>query len=301
MAAIGALAVQGCYNPQIADGTLRCASDFSCPDGMECDKSGTGKCYKKGAVPMAMPKPPDGGTGMTMDAIPACQPPPTAPAPGKCDPVCQAGCRTGEKCNVSGPSASCVPAGTVMKGLVESCDPKVDQCRGGSICLEEPFRECGAHCYRYCRSDTDCLIGGMAGKCTGQVLSDDKVTMFSICSPPREMCSPILGALPLGRVACAGGGGPASTRPYPTFGCYILSTLFPDEAVCDCAGKKTEGVVCEVEHDCVPGLECVKVDNINKCRQLCRLDTMGPCPVGQKCTPFTIRNTTSRMFGYCRI
>ncbi len=287
----------GCYNPKFDDGLLLCSAASECPAGYQCgsDKA----CYKTGAAPLIkadaghLPgdagtvSDPDGGVAACTDPTPGCVAP--KDLGGKCDPVCQSGCKCREKCFYEGATPTCGPAKLPVKNAGEVCDTASDTCRPGAVCLEELRTECGAHCYHYCRVDADC---GDKARCIGAVTASDGSTVYKICSPLIEaLC------LPFGKADCPGAG-----RSLPTFGCYVLSALHPDLSVCDCAGTKPAGSVCANEHECVPGTECIKLGAQATCRKICTLNGVvaGPCPSGTTCTPFAPGGVNSIRYGYCK-
>jgi hypothetical protein len=143
---------------------------------------------------------------------------------------------------------------------------------------------CGAHCYRHCRDDADCPEGN---KCSIEVQFGASTSEQRVCSPPVDACNPF------GPARCA-----RADRAYPTFGCYVMSSTYPDIPVCDCAGTVKTGDPCTYEHECEPGSECVTAGT-RICRRTCKVGarppTDGGCPVGQTCTAFP----KSATFGYC--
>jgi hypothetical protein len=209
-----------------------------------------------------------------------------------CDLVCQSGCACNQRCKLAGGQVSCVAEGPSFLQESDSCVPTDDQCRPGALCLEESDKDhpaCGAHCYRHCRDNSDCANGS---KCSVDVQFGASATTYTVCSPPADACNPY------GAARCTGG---RTDRPYPTFACYVLSSSFPDTAICDCAGTVKTDSPCSYEHECEPGSECVAVPGQQRlCRRVCRvgvtgLPAIGGCPVGMTCTAFP-RGTT---FGYC--
>jgi hypothetical protein len=218
--------------------------------------------------------------------FPMCQ----APSDGAgCDVVCQSGCSCNQVCRIEHGSAVCGNGGPVFLQQYDSCDPDHDQCRPGNICLQEASDHpaCGSHCYRHCRDNYDCPTGS---KCSIELQfgGDAGAGDARVCSPPQDGCNPF------GQARCN-----RADRPYPTFGCYLLSSSFPDVAVCDCAGTVKIGDPCSYEHECEPGAECVSAGT-RICRHVCKVGATGPpatggCPVGMTCTPFPKGST----FGYC--
>jgi hypothetical protein len=114
-----------------------------------------------------------------------------------------------------------------------------------------------------------------------------------VCSPPMDPCNPY------GPARCS----QASGRAYPTFGCYVLSSTYPDTAICECAGTVPVGMPCTYEHECQPGAECVLLGSSRLCRRACRVGaaagtpvTSGGCPqINPTCTAFP----GASQFGYC--
>jgi hypothetical protein len=279
---LGLLMTAGCYNPSIGEGAFLCGPGGSCPDGFRCD--GT-RCYKNKPAG-------DAGedTGGCKSQELECSA--ASGSTGGCDPVCQSGCACGEKCTNSGSGNRCAPIGLPVRGFYDSCDPSGDRCRPGAACLPEFQERCGAHCYRFCRVDSDC---GEVARCTGEAQDDNGNLLYKVCSAKIEQpgCNPT-GPNP----ACS----PSTTpdRPASAFGCYILSHLHPDETVCECSGLLPEGAACAREYQCAPGNECLKVGAETKCRKLCTLEGSGilpptVCPVGQRCNAFA----GARKFGFC--
>jgi hypothetical protein len=305
---VGTLFLATCYNPQIADGGLRCSATSTCPSGFKCSQA-EGVCRKNGTITPPGGMGGVGGTGgmggSAGDAggatcttptgqygpFPMCTP---AADSMPCDLVCQSGCACNERCRLQGGSVSCVAQGPTFLQEYDSCVPTDDNCRPGAICLEESDKDhpaCGAHCYRHCRDNSDCTNGS---KCSVNVQFGTAAapTTYTVCSPPADACNPY------GAARCTAA---RTDRPYPTFACYVLSSSFPDIAICDCAGNVKTDSPCSYEHECEPGSECVAVPGQQRlCRHVCRvgvtgLPAIGGCPVGMTCTAFP-RGTT---FGYC--
>jgi hypothetical protein len=311
---LGSLLLFTCYNPQIVSGGLKCTANFECPGGFTCSQA-DGLCYKNGEIPTAGVggittggSGPTGGTGGTVGtggtgaggtcATPAA---PYGPFPGctppadirGCDPVCQAGCGCTQRCKLQNGNNVCRDEGPNFLNEYAACDPVDDRCRPGTICLQESMDHpaCGARCYRHCRSDTDCPMA----KCSVDVQFGNSATKHRVCSPPMDACNP------WGMATCSS----ASGRALPTFGCYVMSSTYPDIPICDCAGTLPIGAMCMFEHECVPGAECVLAGGVRACRRMCKvgLPAMSPIPIGgcglmtpMVCNPFP----GSTQFGYCR-
>jgi hypothetical protein len=278
---LAALLAVGCYKPEIPEGAFLCGAEKSCPDGFQCVGS---RCFKN--KPSGDAGDDAGGSCMRQELECSASPGPS----GACDPVCQSGCACGEKCVNPGAGNQCTPTLMPVQLNYDSCNPATDRCRPGSVCLPEFQDRCGAHCYRFCRVDTDC---GMNARCTGEAQDPAGNPLYRVCSAKIEPCNPT-------GVAPACGPGAGADRLAPAFGCYILSHMHPDETVCECAGLLPEGAPCEREYQCVPGLECLKVGGETRCRKLCTLEGGGVlppvvCPLGQRCMPFM----NARKYGFC--
>jgi hypothetical protein len=209
----------------------------------------------------------------------------TPSASGACDPICQARCGCGQRCAFFDGKPACVPPAATPVPLGGTCSESTDDCVAGAVCLNESSPACKSHCYRYCRTDADCPGGAL---CSFEV-EIAGTTVAKACTSPPEACDPT------GAATCTD-----PMRPAPTFGCYVLSALAPDKAVCDCAGTKAMGVACTFEHECAPGLECIRVGNTpGVCRRICKLGVAGGCPGGVACSPLGTPAAPSTVHGYC--
>jgi hypothetical protein len=180
---------------------------------------------------------------------------------------------------------ACVPPAAAPVPLGGTCSTTLDDCSAGYVCLSEATDACGAHCYRFCRADADCPGGAL---CDLDVVVANK-SVAKACSSAPERCDPT------GEARCTN---PA--RPSPPFGCYVLSAEDPDSATCDCAGSKPLGAACMFEHECAPGLECIRVSGAaGTCRRLCHLGVAGGCPAGAACNPLGTAAAPSAVYGYC--
>jgi hypothetical protein len=222
-----------------------------------------------------------GDAAMCVGPIPGC----TGPGDGLCDPICQSRCGCQQRCAISAGLAACVAPAATPIPVGERCTARADSCQAGAICLEETEAACGDRCFRFCRSDADCA-GGAA--CHIEVQFGASATAFRVCGPPAELCDPT------GAAACA-----RADRPAPTFGCYVLSSELTDTAVCDCAGQLKLGDPCNFEHECLPGLECIRLAGAATCRQTCKLATPTTCPAGTACKPMGLPTKLSTLYGYC--
>lgn len=308
-----ALLSASCYNPQIADGGLKCGPASQCPSGFTCSRDGF--CVKPSSLPTGGSGGPGGmgggaggmggmggGAGGMGGGVMACTMPSGMYGPfpsceasvaSGCDPVCQTGCPCEQRCKLEGGIQACRMEGPNFTQPNQDCDPRNDTCRPGSICLQESKERpaCGAHCYRHCTKDEQCDNA----RCSVDITFGDDPTKHRVCSPPRDTCDPWAS---LGMPArCSN----PVQRPFPIFGCYVQSGEFPDNAICDCAGNTKINEPCQYEHQCEPGAECVAINMIRLCRKVCRLGAQtaanGACPGAMICSPFM----KSNVYGYCHL
>jgi hypothetical protein len=259
----------GCFNTKnVQNGGLKCAPDGVCPDGFSC-RSSDNLCYRNGT---------DGGN--------ACTPPADLPPGNLCDPVCQSGCPSNQRCQqvldpLGNYSFGCEtpPTGTPLD-VFKPCDTGNDLCKPGLLCVEPPLGStgCVAQCYRYCRQDSDCPANTLCA--LSSVIGGQQ--SMPICAPPAVACSP---ALQTAAPACS----PSLTGST----CYVFSKELPDETMCDCAGTIAAGLACTDLHSCVAGYECAG----GKCQKVCLLQTgVLACPVGQTCSSLN----ASTKYGTCQ-
>jgi hypothetical protein len=225
------------------------------------------------------------GAGPCFEPL-ACSPR-AADAGPACDPVCQQGCGCRQRCSLlyGETVPTCRSVGPAPIALGQDCNARSDQCVRGSVCLGEQRMECGAHCYRYCRTNADCETGSL---CIGGIEWDGKKSDQSICTP-AEACDP------------TGGDCVRADRQSGAFACYRLSPDLPDETMCECAGTKAENDLCMGQHDCQRGFECVRlVDEADgRCRKLCKLADR-ECRGGLACYGFTSPGgVMSKLYGFC--
>jgi len=270
LAAVAAVALSGCYKPNIQDGGFLCAtSGKACPDGFGC--AADMRCYLN---PDSVP---DGGQPMCSSppVTPTCQ---DGPLSGEdCNPTCQKGCECG-RCNVvsSGHSA-CVPAGTIKLG--EICKlANADNCAPGLICLQELCGNNLGRCYKHCTSNDQCdgticqiPIPDAHGQASG----------FLTCDVPSHVCDPV------NNTGC----------PDVAFDCFLTSASL---TLCDCPGAPPggkNGDPCTIYSDCAVGFVCVGgVGGVAepRCRFACTVANPA-CTAGTTCIP----TGTGAKFGYC--
>jgi hypothetical protein len=218
------------------------------------------------------------------DAACRMQVPGCAPGAGTCDPVCQTGCKCGEKCSVSSAGAlTCnAPAGSTRLREGESCDLvsggtslQTDACAPGLVCAQGACRN---RCARHCRTDADCP----ASTCSVQLAPG-----FKVCDVPAADCNPLRSLGPTGCAAAAEG-------------CYLALTV-KDGRFCDCpTSALPEGGPCRASRECLPGLACVDALGTTdfRCRVVCDLaGAVSGCTAGASCRPLN----GSTQYGYCRI
>src|SRR5206468_2948603 len=101
---------------------------------------------------------------------------------------CQSGCAPCERCKLESGNTVCRGDMPPFLQPNDSCDPRDDHCRPGTICLQESTDHpaCGAHCYRHCRADSDCPNA----KCSVEVQFGNSTTTNKVCSPPMDACNP---------------------------------------------------------------------------------------------------------------
>jgi hypothetical protein len=295
MAAAGALLL-ACYNPKIQDGGLKCSARSECPSGFTCSPS-DGRCHTAGSAVtidgaggVGGAPGTDGVEGMCTTPVDPYGPFDRCPADtaGGCDQVCQAGCKCGEVCRPAKGGAFCRVESAPFPAQYERCDMANDTCRPGLICIEElPGRtDCGAHCYRLCKTDAQCPTGATCSEMI-QVMGQN---IGNACSIPVEDCNPY------GQARCA----MPLLRPAPSFGCYLVPSN-PDLAACQCAGTIKTGDTCKFKFDCEPGAECIAGASGAVCRKVCLIGALtggGACPATQ---PICEKIPKSTKYGYCRM
>ena len=171
---LAALLAVGCYKPEIPEGAFVCGTGNTCPDGFQCSGS---RCYKN--KPSERRRRRHGNMCQRQELECSASP----GASGACDPVCQSGCACGEKCVNPGNGNRCAPITMPVQLNYDSCDPGADRCRPGAVCLPEFQARCGAHCYRFCRVDSDC---GANARCTGEAQDDAGNPLYKVCSAKIE-------------------------------------------------------------------------------------------------------------------
>jgi hypothetical protein len=292
---MGAALFAGCYKPVIQDGSLRCGPTDSCPDGFQCVSDFCHRSGSDGSVSDAEPKADtsiDGAPdtpGDSSDGPEVCAPRTAASGCSpqsdlRCDPVCQTGCCTSQKCsalyNGHGPSSSttlgCVE-NIPTRGLGERCDvqgaataDRHDNCSPGLVCIEGNV---GNFCLKLCRGDADCAAAGT--KCEPRTLELAKdANSATVCGLAPSPCDPTLNG--------SSSGCPANLV------CYLLETSESggDKTVCEIrSGETARNLSCTRSRDCLAGLTCPTTGpGAGICRPVCsHKTTPAGCPAGTTC------------------
>lgn len=265
----------GCYNvDKIKNGGLACAPGYVCPDGYGCRN---GRCYENG-VDAGASTGTDSGAPLCFLPVPGCVR--SVDTGSTCDPVCQTDCSCSERCHLKDNKFVCKGySGNTYLTDFQACQTDSgDQCKPGSICLKEAVSACGAHCYRFCRQDSDCPIGS---RCDNQISVNGKIVSDKVrtCSPVATTCSPLLASETL---KCPASG----------YSCYAFGPSDPEQTTCDCTGIIPAEQACVLPHSCVPGYECAG----SVCKKLCLLQTSGlGCGTGKCVSIFG-----SKRYGTCQ-
>jgi len=318
------LASAGCFRPKNLSGGFSCPDGVHCPDGLSCNANqicvsdagvvSTGGNGGKGGAGGK------GGTGGVdaggvdrpcTGAIASC--PSTDAGTGKCDPVCNTGCgECYQKCsvNTNGQPTCNEPMGPRSPGLLGACDQtspsglaQTDDCQPGQLCANT--NTCGARCYQFCRTSSDCS--------NGATCSRDAGGGYAVCDVPSVACDPVAGAASgaSGNAGCTGGA---------LVNCYLSGTSA--STLCDCqnirtngTGNGTKGDFCSRSRDCFAGLVCYDAlgNNTKQCWPVCRLPGDGgvditnvgagesKCTTGPgACNPIRLPDgSTNPTFGFC--
>ncbi|MEK6608958.1 MAG: hypothetical protein AABZ30_14960, partial [Myxococcota bacterium] len=200
-----------------------------------------------------------------------------------CDPACQTGCATGEKCTLVGAGMlDCVEEGE-FAACAEGCSEAADDCEAGALCLAEGS---ATRCARYCWDDEDCPSGELCN-----------LAVDPTFDPDITVCSTVEGCAPLAAASGCGDGE----------GCYVVGGECPDGAstgtsVTDCVVITGEAVAgedccflneCPSGHSCVAGGTpgaCTGGGDAGICAPLCDGETAGTdddCSGGATCLLFT--------------
>lgn len=284
------LATLACYKPAVVDGGFRCgAAADSCPEGMICVAD---HCYLKGSA-----KIPTDATTDVRDGGPSemCEPKtvPTGTCSVQtdlaCDPVCQTGCCSDQKCTVMNVPAEgalaaklgCSPA-TPLRGFGETCDAsnagtpdRSDNCQPGLACVDGDVT---AICLKLCRGDADCTDGA---RCEQRKLDGQGTALASVCGLPATACSPTAAA--------------ASSMCPSQRVCYLVDTnpTDGDRTICDISAGQGKQTSCRYARDCYPNSTCATAGiGIGRCWPVCLLADAF-CPGNTHC------QNVGQTYGYC--
>jgi hypothetical protein len=299
------LGAAGCYRPSLKDGGLACSkTSLLCPEGYSCID---GHCYRGDAAVDRTPDAPSdrmgggGADGATTDGAPdgdanACQPrqAPAGCTPQAglvCDPVCQTGCCTNQKCTAvnrgdgdSSTAALDCARGSWLRDVGETCDVanagtelRNDNCLPGMLCVAGDAEKI---CMKLCRNDGDCTGGA---RCESRQIERSGKYLASVCGLPTAACNP---ADLVATTGCPAG-----------LTCYLLRTSTGDRTVCDISsGDGGNGMSCTFPYDCLPGWTCPQVGpGAGRCQPVCSHDGTAPagCPIGLTC------QTTGTTYDLC--
>jgi len=303
------IGVGACYRPSLTDGGLTCATTSPfCPEGYSCHQT---RCYKGAAdasPDVIMTDGPSdrgggggaGGNGSTdgsakdMDGASTSDADASACVPRQataactpqvglaCDPVCQTGCCTTEKCTAenrasdgSSTAALGCSSGSWLRNEGETCDVtnagttlRTDNCLPGLLCVTG---DADKICMKLCRGDADCA-GGVT--CESRQIERPGAYLASVCGLPAAACNPLSSVLSTG---C-----PAGRT------CYLVRSSAGDRTECDISGGEgTNAVSCKAVSDCLPGWTCpLTGPGAARCRPVCTHDALSSsagCPVGLTC------------------
>lgn len=295
------ISAAGCYRPSITDGGLVCAAMTpACPDGYSCLE---GHCHRPtqgdASVPsdLAAERPvnpdatgdadaaKDTGPDLTSDAdaamcvvrqaLSGCTP----QGGGACDPVCQTGCCTDQKCTAlsSGMADSTTASLGCAKldagrNLGDTCDVKnagtaarSDNCLAGLLCVTG---NSDSICFKMCRNDMDCAGGA---KCEMRPI-EPKRNLASVCGLPTSTCDPTDKAICPDKRTC-----------------YLITPDKDtgDRTVCDISsGGKGNGASCTYAFECFPGWTCPATGaGAGRCQPVCAHSgtSAGVCPPNLTC------------------
>ena len=293
----------GCYRPSITDGGLMCAAvSPACPDGYTCL---AGRCHRPsqgdaagapdtGGDRMVSPdasSDADGGgakdasadrAGDAADAACVQRQAPAGCTPKAglaCDPVCQTGCCTSEKCTALNTGAEGSTRASLgcfaldaKRNLGETCDvlnagtpARSDNCLAGLLCVSG---DADAICLQLCRDDADCSGGA---RCEMRLVEPRSAYTAGVCGLPDTTCTPTTPAT----VGCPKG------RT-----CYLVSPdkNAGDRTVCDITSGAKTNASCTYPFECLPGWTCPATGaGAGRCHPVCVHGAAAACPANLTC------------------
>lgn len=287
---LGAVMVLGCFKPSILDNTFACGPNGSCPSGFSCLLD---RCRQNGVdagsvidIKPEMPEVPVDVVDGPPEMAPVCPKPPLAGCTARdglaCDPVCQSGCCSNQKCsalNTDGEFGCVALVGVKIWHLNEPCDPsnrglpdRTDNCSPGLICVEG---NTARTCLKLCRDDSDC--GDTTCEKRPLELKPGSPEVH-VCGLEPTVCNPT--------VQTNSGCGTGRT-------CYLLASdkVNGDTTVCEISsGGTSPNESCLTSRDCAPKLTCAG----SVCRPVCAVAPAADiCPAGNTC------QSSGKSFDFC--
>ena len=279
--------VSGCYRPAIADYGYRCGDSGACPDGFSCT---FGLCHKIGAADASRPDlGADRPACTPLAGVSGCKPDPSLP----CDPVCQTGCCSDQKCTALNtgtkpPTATlgCVP-NNPLRRLYALCDVtaagtpnRTDDCIPGLIGISG---NSGSYCLSLCRTDNDCSPGI---HCEQRLIESAGGSaehfVASVCGLPSTPCDP---------TSDTNSGCPPN-RP-----CYLVTpnAAAGDTTICEISSSDGRNVSCQYSRECLPKYTCADVGpGAGVCLPVCaHAASTAQCPTATTCQNF------GKEYDYC--
>ena len=183
-----------------------------------------------------------------------------------CDPVTQAGCVTGQKCDIAASGTfACVPDGDL--GEFQVCAAtRPSACHAGFSCHDTNFGD--SRCARLCSSSAQCR----ADEACSSVRTTTDGRQYRTCTS-SQVCNPIV-----------------DDCPAPADACMYIVTGVATTSFCFAPGAVADGAPCDpAHHECTRGSSCLPtgVGQPLRCFRMC--DPAGglpDCPTGASCTPF---------------
>jgi hypothetical protein len=220
------------------------------------------------------------------------------PRAAVCDPVCNTGCGTGQRCDISATAnqGQCITTSGETQNTGATCSgtATTDTCVAKNSCLGSAS---SGTCYHLCYVDTDCQQNSCCD--ISITLSGGAASGFNACGTSGT-CDPTSTT----GSTCASGNG-----------CYILpctTSTANVECACNTASAcgnpagltfgKTNGASCTYVNECASGYTCVGATPV--CRRTCRLGSNAGCTTANPtCTAIQITAgpppVNSTVYGAC--
>jgi hypothetical protein len=198
-----------------------------------------------------------------------------------CDPVCNTGCPSGQRCDIGGVGQGvCITTSGETQNTGQSCTASqtTDTCVAQDSCLTDGVT---SMCFRLCYADSDCAS---TSACCDISIGDGNGNSigFQACGMPSS-CDP---------TSTSGGGCPSGNACYP-----LPCASHPDNVECGTAGSSVGA--CTYVNDCASGYTCV--GQTPTCQRTCRLAAPN-CPNGTTCTPIEVGSNPpidTTVYGVC--